>query len=307
MIMNNDMNLSVGAGNLESNDVLKSRIFNNKLLVKKELATYAELAKNLKVAAKKQLDAGKKFTKKQNEKTENDFKVATIAYEEAYAEASASLDKFNQYMATIDADWTKMYEQTALINAKAAPKVKAEYDKYKGAVEAEKAKIDASLLKAEIELKGSDANAEEINEVTGRVEPVAAEPFEEEVEENEDEVVELEEVEPVVLAQESLEDDEEEEYEEEAPVNQYNAPQYSAPQYTAPQYNAPQYAAPQYMPPNYMPPQYVSYFMPPMQQPAPAPAPAAAPAQERNLAPITIDISARVEKVVNLAMEKVLS
>ena len=61
--MNNEMNNI--ANNLEANDALKARISENKGNLKKELATYATLAKKLKLAAKVQIDAGKKFTKKQ--------------------------------------------------------------------------------------------------------------------------------------------------------------------------------------------------------------------------------------------------
>ena len=125
--MNGDTNYN--ASNLESNAAIKERIADAKGLIKNELAIYADSAKKLKVAAKAQVDAGKKYTKKQNPKTEEAFKQATAVYDEAYETASYSLARLTEYVAALDEDWQKVIFQVGVIAPKAVAKEQAEYDK----------------------------------------------------------------------------------------------------------------------------------------------------------------------------------
>ena len=268
--MNNEMTINRNA-DLEPNDTIKSRITEARATLKETLAKYAELAKELKAAQKQRVAAGQKFDKKSNSKNEYAYEEAENVYNKAYSSVTATLVVLAKITEEIDKDWSKLIAQVAIINAKLEPKEQAEYDKYKKAYDADKAKIDKVAAEGKYDFTAPLPVAEEEEEPVEveRVEPIPAEPeVEEPVAEEEEEPVAEKEDETVYAAPAA------------APAPQV-VPQY-IPQYV------PQYIYPQYMP--------MPQYMPQYQAPVEAP--------KSNIAPISIDISAHVEKVVGQAMDK---
>ncbi len=138
--------------NLVSNDVLRERIKNAKALIKSEISTYSTLVKNLKDAAKKKSDADRKYEKKQNEKNSAALGEATAAYDGAYAKASESLGKLLDYISALESDWQQLIMQIEILDPKSAPREKNDFEKYKKDMYNDKAKVDDSLAEAKIAL-----------------------------------------------------------------------------------------------------------------------------------------------------------
>ena len=253
--------------NLVSNDVLRERIKNAKALIKSEISTYSTLAKNLKDAAKKKSDADRKYEKKQNEKNSAALGEATAAYDGAYAKASESLGKLLDYISALESDWQQLIMQIEILDPKSAPREKNDFEKYKKDMYNDKAKVDDSLAEAKIALVAKNS-ADDPNAV------VAADVSEETVADvtaSDDAVVE---------AAEAADDVTESVSDTAADITETVDDDVSEAPVTAEE-------------------------QVPATEAVAAEAPAVSNARPaRNIAPVSIDISSHVERVVSIAMDK---
>ncbi len=202
----------VGAGAPESVEIIKRRIDDSKLTIKAELANYDNYAKELRAYYKDLLDKKKRYDKNPGPKTTPDFQIATVKFNKCRTSTVNTLMRLDSYIENVKTDWEKLIAQLELATPKKANKEKDEYQKYIKDVDSKKKKVDDALVAAGITLDRPDAVKVEAVPVEAE-EPVAvAAPATEEAAPVAEEVTEAEAAEETADA--SVMDSEEPETEE---------------------------------------------------------------------------------------------
>ena len=144
---------------LEQNDSIRSRIAETKSLIRAELTAYSQAVKSLKDAAKKKIDAERRYDRRQNDKNAAAAAEAASSYGIIYEKAAESLSRLEKLLASVESDWEQLIWQIGILDARSAPRELSEFERYKRTVYSEKKRTDDQLAEAGITLTVSDDKA----------------------------------------------------------------------------------------------------------------------------------------------------
>ena len=144
---------------LEQNDSIRSRIAETKSLIRAELTAYSQAVKSLKDAAKKKIDAERRYDRRQNDKNAAAAAEAASSYGIIYEKVAESLSRLEKLLASVESDWEQLVWQIGILDARSAPRELSEFERYKRTVYSEKKRTDDQLAEAGITLTVSDDKA----------------------------------------------------------------------------------------------------------------------------------------------------